>query len=342
MASILTNASSMAALQTLRSIGSNMETTQARISSGLKVGSASDNAAYWSIATTMRSDASALSTVSDALGIGAAKVDTAYAGMEATIKVVQEIKDKLILAQDPTADKSKIQKEIGQLQKQLTSIADSATFNGENWLKTKISAADGADLTAATGLNDLNKQVVGSFTRKADGSVTVQRIDLTLSKSNVLFDAGGAAVTGTTAATKQGILDVEAEGITAGTKVANTSVSTLNISDLSDYKAAAGLAAADSTDNDVLDALISHVDKQLETLNSAAADLGSVSNRISMQEDFVSKLTSTMEKGIGRLVDADMNEESTRLKALQTQQQLAIQALSIANSDSQNILSLFR
>jgi flagellin len=61
-----------------------------------------------------------------------------------------------------------------------------------------------------------------------------------------------------------------------------------------------------------------------------------------MQGDFVSKLTATMEKGIGRLVDADMNEESTRLKALQTQQQLAIQALSIANSDSQNILSLFR
>ena len=110
MASILTNASSMAALQTLRSIGNNMETTQGRISTGLKVGSASDNAAYWSIATTMRSDASALSTVSDALGIGAAKVDTAYSGMEATIKVVQEIKDKLILAQDPTADKKKIQK----------------------------------------------------------------------------------------------------------------------------------------------------------------------------------------------------------------------------------------
>ncbi len=61
-----------------------------------------------------------------------------------------------------------------------------------------------------------------------------------------------------------------------------------------------------------------------------------------MQEDFVTKLSDTMEKGIGRLVDADMNEESTRLKALQTQQQLAIQALSIANSDSQNILSLFR
>ena len=75
---------------------------------------------------------------------------------------------------------------------------------------------------------------------------------------------------------------------------------------------------------------------------SANASLGSISMRIGLQEDFISKLTDSIDKGVGRLVDADMNEESTRLKALQTQQQLAIQALSIANSTSENILSLFR
>jgi flagellin len=64
--------------------------------------------------------------------------------------------------------------------------------------------------------------------------------------------------------------------------------------------------------------------------------------RIDMQEDFVSKLTDSIDSGIGRLVDADMNEESTRLKALQTQQQLGIQSLSIANTNSENILQLFR
>ncbi|OWZ91748.1 flagellin, partial [Sinorhizobium sp. LM21] len=57
---------------------------------------------------------------------------------------------------------------------------------------------------------------------------------------------------------------------------------------------------------------------------------------------FVENLSDSIEKGVGRLVDADMNEESTRLKALQTQQQLGIQALTIANTNSQNILSLFR
>ncbi|WP_309574303.1 flagellin, partial [Rhizobium rhizogenes] len=84
------------------------------------------------------------------------------------------------------------------------------------------------------------------------------------------------------------------------------------------------------------------VEKALTSLTSAAAELGSISMRIGLQEDFASKLSNALDKGIGRLVDADMNEESTKLKALQTQQQLAIQSLSIANSDSQNILSLFR
>ncbi|MGK6317862.1 flagellar hook associated protein, partial [Neorhizobium sp. DT-125] len=56
MTSILTNIAAMAALQTLRQLGQDMETTQGRVSSGMRVGTASDNAAYWSIATTMRSD----------------------------------------------------------------------------------------------------------------------------------------------------------------------------------------------------------------------------------------------------------------------------------------------
>jgi len=68
----------------------------------------------------------------------------------------------------------------------------------------------------------------------------------------------------------------------------------------------------------------------------------STKTRLDMQTEFVTDLIGTIDKGVGRLVDADMNEESTRLKALQTQQQLGIQALSIANTNSENILTLFR
>ncbi|MFN3501250.1 MAG: flagellin, partial [Allorhizobium sp.] len=96
MTSILTNNAAMAALQTLRALDSSMQDTQARVSSGLRVGGAADNAAYWSIATTMRSDNMALSAVQDALGLGAAKIDTAYAAMESAVEVVKEIKAKVV------------------------------------------------------------------------------------------------------------------------------------------------------------------------------------------------------------------------------------------------------
>ena len=76
MTSIITNNSAMVALSTLRSVNSNLETTQNAVSSGLRISKASDNAAYWSIATTMKSDKAADSAVSDALGVGAAVIDT--------------------------------------------------------------------------------------------------------------------------------------------------------------------------------------------------------------------------------------------------------------------------
>ena len=96
------------------------------------------------------------------------------------------------------------------------------------------------------------------------------------------------------------------------------------------------------TEADVLDAMMSFVDGQLEAMTSAASSLGSLQSRIDMQENFVSSLMDVIDKGIGRLVDADMNEESTKLKALQTQQQLGIQSLSIANANAENILQLFK
>ncbi|WP_026186544.1 flagellin [Ensifer sp. BR816] len=302
MASILTNTSAMAALSTLRSISSSMEETQGRISTGMRVGSASDNAAYWSIATTMRSDNAALSSVTDALGMGAAKVDTAYAGMEAAIDVVTEIKAKIVAATEEGVDAAKVQEEIDQLQDQLLSIAESASFNGENWI-----AGEAATKTVVTG-----------FVRASDGTVSIKTSSYALTDAadgTLLFADDGAG--GLDTAT--GILG------TAGTN--GNDVYGLDIS------------AMDAT---ALGQALSDVEDALTAMTSAASSLGSMSTRIDLQADFVDKLSDSIESGLGRLVDADMNEESTRLKALQTQQQLAIQALSIANSDSQNILSLFR
>ncbi len=298
-----------------------LETTQSRISTGLKVGQASDNAAYWSIATTMRSDNKALGTVQDALGLGSAKVDVAYTGVNSAIDVVDEIKAKLVAAREPGVDRDKIQSEITELQNQLTSIATSSSFSGENWLSF--------DGTAQV------KSVVGSFTRDGSGSVSVGTIDINI--SNVKLFGNDAA--GTPA--NDGILNtINNYGSNAGDEI-DISVATINISTAVLTDTLIDDAETGAVFTDILDEMISSVDAAISSMTTAAADLGASKGRIDMQTSFVSNLMDAIDRGVGTLVDADMTKESTRLSALQTQQQLGTQALAIANGSSQSILSLF-
>ena len=91
-----------------------------------------------------------------------------------------------------------------------------------------------------------------------------------------------------------------------------------------------------------LRAYVSAVDKALGAMTDAATTLGANKTQITSQTTFVESLIKANERSIGTLVDADMEEESTRLKALQVQQQLGVQALRIANGSTQSILSLFQ
>jgi flagellin len=427
----MTNSQAMTALQTLRSVDANLSTTMNRISTGYRVSTASDNAAYWSIATTMRSDVQALGAVQDALGLGAATIDTMYTGLSGTVEVVSSIKEKLVAARTPGVDRAKIQSEITELQKQLKNTADSAVFNGENWI-----SVDSQDPTYNS-----TKSVVSSFSR-AGGVVSVDTLTIDLdaiklydttldaayitahiaaTTSTLVFDpatvgaAGppatttgtiafavtplGGAVTTTTINVSQTstIQDVARalnglgiQGLTVGvnadgktleiknastTSIATTSTNggatggtvalqpaaTANVATQKGvldqtydvYKnggwttfSVANLDISKFTDSAsdlaALETYISGTDKALSKITDAATNLGAIKNRIGLQQDFVKTLTDSLDRGIGQLVDADMNAESTRLQALQTQQQLGIQALSIANAGSQSILSLFR
>jgi flagellin len=315
----MTNSAALAALATLRTIDSNMEKTQNSISSGYRIDTAKDGAAYWSIATTMRSDNKALTTVEDALGLAAAKTDTAYSGLSTSINIVSEIKAKLVAAREPGVDKEKINKELTELKNQLSSVAQSASFSGENWLYN--------DTTAAAG----TKEMVGSFIRKGDGTVSIQTVDYDTSKS-VLID---------TKAANKGLLS-QGVGVTqpSGTTTSNQTYFLINSTTTGQTGSEVKLTSVTTDDN--LEGMIMAVDSMLKNMTDAASTLGAVNSRIELQSNFVKTLGDVIDKGVGRLVDADMNEESTKLKALQTQQQLGIQALSIANGNAQNILSLFR
>jgi len=307
MSSIMTNVAAMTALQSLNNTNKALSTTQTRISTGYRVADAEDNAAYWSIATTMRSDNAALSTVKDALGLGAATIDVAYTGMNSAIDVTKEIKNKLVAARQPGVDRGKVQSEITELQNQLRSIAGSSVFSGENWLSVDSSAAT----------YNASKSIVASFSRSG-GNVSVGTIDVDLTATE-LFDT----------ADQSGILDTEDTTTNGG---ATYSVATLDISALTD------------TDNDLadLEQMISWTDSAISSMTTAASNLGAVKQRTNMQKEFVGALMDAIDRGVGTLVDADMNEESTRLQALQVQQQLGVQALSIANQNNNTILALFR
>ena len=90
------------------------------------------------------------------------------------------------------------------------------------------------------------------------------------------------------------------------------------------------------------DTIASQIGTSLDNVNEALARLVTKSKAIEVHSTFVTKLSDSLEKGIGNLVDADMAKESARLQALQVKQQLGIQALSIANSTPQSVLSFFR
>jgi flagellin len=161
--------------------------------------------------------------------------------------------------------------------------------------------------------------IISSYNRDSAGNVTTGMIDIPL-KNVRLIDANGTA--------KAGILD-SATGTVSTKALLDMSVSNLT-----------GISG--TTDADKFDKLLTDVEKVLGKMASAASELGAAKSRVDMQKDFVSKLSDSIDRGVGQLVDADMDRESTRLQALQVQQQLGIQALSIANSSAQNILSLFK
>ncbi|WP_334145585.1 flagellin N-terminal helical domain-containing protein [Hyphomicrobium sp.] len=316
MSSINTNVAAMTALQTLSQTNKELLVSQNRVSTGLKVKDASDNAAYWSIATTMRSDRAAVSTVEDALGLGAATIEVAVTALNSAIETITKIQAKLVAAYTPGLDRGKIQKEISELQAELRNTASSAVFSGENWLQ--------GDSVAGPS----TKTIVASFSRDSTGSIVIGTIELNVGPTGtMLFDTGTGAAAG--------ILDSVASYTLAGTTASFSIAGAGNGIDISGI-------TDDPVDLAGLVAMAEGVDAALKTMTDAATLLGAAKSRTSQQKDFVNKLMDSIDTGIGQLVDADMNEESTRLQALQVRQQLGVQALGIANQSAQMILRLFQ
>jgi flagellin len=279
MSSILTNTSSMVALQTMKSINKSMAKVQDEISTGLKVSSAKDNGAVWAIAQTMKSDVSSLSKVEEALSLGSSTVGTARTAAESISDMLSMAKEYVLGAGDlsNTDSRNKLVADLTAVGNQIADIIASASFNGVNL----VNAASTAN-------------VVASITRTTGGAIGTEEVAVT----GVTLVAAGTTLTALTEAS----FDTTAE----------------------------------------IESTLTSIEAQLTVVNNAAAAFGTVQKQIEIQSEFVGNFKDALSEGIGAMVDADMEEASARLAALQTQQQLGIQSLTIANQAPQNLLALFK
>ncbi|KMO16502.1 flagellin [Methylobacterium platani] len=187
MTSLLTNNAAMTALTTLKSINSQLDMTSNRVSTGQRVSAASDNAAYWSIATTVRTDNASLSAVKDSLGLGSSSVDTAYNGLNSIIADLQNIRGKLQSAMTPGVDRAKVQTEISAIQSKMKATADSSNASGQNWLSV--------DSSPSNSSYQATQKVVAGFSRGSDGNITFSMVNVDVASIKLYDRNAGTTVT---------------------------------------------------------------------------------------------------------------------------------------------------
>ena len=217
MSSILTNNAATSALSVLRSINNNLNTTQNRISSGMKVSSSKDNAAFFSISETLKSDSGMFNSINDSLTLTKNSISTARLGAETVVDLVNQFSERVAFAQGGTASvRASVQDELDELAARIDTTINQATFNGED-LVNSTSA-----VTVVTGVTRSSAGSVStttiSFNQQDLGAIqsALAAIDLTTSSTTTLLAADLTTVTtqltaATDAATALGIAEKSIE-----------------------------------------------------------------------------------------------------------------------------------
>ncbi|TCU13740.1 flagellin [Rhizobium sullae] len=366
MTSIHTNLSAMSALGTLRAIGGRLDGESQKMSSGLRVETAADNAAYWSISTTMRSDVKAMGAIRESVGLASGIVDTAYAAMETVRESFVEIRNLVITASDmpqpgmrdaikpsfsldpeyAKSDVYKIDVQIQNFQDQAKDAMLSASFAGVNMLYH----GKNEDVKAS-------QQVFSFVIGYAAGRV--QTMDVSAMDTLLLNDDFGSYPTTfpgefnpeQTLFDGSDIIDAPGSFTPASVYWYNIPVSNPVTGDPEAYpvnptyilQAMENNVVRHGSDRKGLYSnLVANIDRKIGELTSKMAYVGSVQSSLEMYDEINKNMLDTATRGIGRLVDADMETTAVRLRALEAQQQLALQALGIANSAPSQLVQLFQ
>jgi len=278
MSSIHTNTSAMAALTTLRNINNSLAGTQNRISSGLKIESGKDNAAYFAISETMTGDSRIYKAIDESLTLTQNSISAARLGAETVVDLANDFVERVAFAQGGTAEtRGDVQKELQELVARIATTISQATFNGSDLVNS------GATVTVVTGIS-----------RTSGGSISTTSVTFQQQDLGAIHSALAA-------------IDLTAASTTA-----------------------------------LMETLLQDAESALGAAIASATAFGIAEKSVEMQKEFLGELTDRIDAGIGSMIDANMEEEAATLQARQVQQQLATQALAIANQSPQNILTLFR
>lgn len=208
-------------------------------------------------------------------------------------------------------------------------------------LNRTMSVADTA-VAAGTSISDLLKEMKEKALAAMDPSIDANaraayNADFTALRDQITKVIENAAFDGSN------LLNGSVTAIQAIANAEGTSFITVLSRDLSLGGTIVQIAASSTISTAAnASAMITTIEASLNSLNLALSQLGTDAKKVGMHKTFIGKLSDELQNGIGNLVDADLARESARLQALQTKQQLGIQALAIANTAPQVILSLFR
>ena len=364
MSDISLTASMRTNLLSLQNTQSLMDTTQERLSTGKKVNSAIDNPSSYYTAQNLTNRASDLETLLDSMGQGIQTIKAANEGIEAITSFVQQAKAVANTARD-TAAKSEIESSG-------TYVAEDGKMTikvGDETLEVNVTQAGQGDIgklvTAIQGATDYAKK---SFTVEANDDSTglvIKAKDGAEINGAVSIENGmGLSVNGkidtvsrqTSMKQFNDILsqidqlaaDASYKGVNLlkgdDLKVIFNEDRSSSIEIKGDDASAAGLgleAVADWSTNELIDATIAKVDAAITELRNMASEFGNNYSIVQTRQDFTENLMNVLTEGADNLTLADMNEESANMLALQTRQQLGVNALSLASQSAQSVLSLF-
>ncbi|MFT9256503.1 MAG: flagellin [Acetobacter sp.] len=328
--SINTNTSSMIAIETLNATQTALSQTENAVATGQKVSTSADNAASYGIAQQMTGNVSGQSAVNDGLTFASQIVSSTNTAANSILSVLKDVQNQVTSLgnnQSPTS-LAQISAQITSDLSEIDTIARNATLNGVNLLSASTSDGLGissSSLSFVTGLQGDQQTITGYATTTLGASYKTQ-----LSSASVTVSGASSISTKNSLTDLLGLGSSASMGADATSNVFVTAAGSLNTSNFS-VAGTTGLAG-----------MVALVQQAIIAMTNVTSDLGAKANVITSMSAYGTTLSNNLTSGAGALTDADMTAESAKLTSLQTKQSLGIKALAIANSQSQNLLSLFQ